>query len=292
LGTLWPAPAPGAGLDISGDLSALSSPKFDLGSHEVAWSYCPLVSKAYHPDAEAKGGAGLRPFCPEQSNAEQAWQKEWFGAHVVPGAPRRPLPLMLPCTHLPPSNYRWPERHPPLPAPATPAVPYANLRLGSLEDLVKFNPATPKNLYHFDAAKYDLDALGELRLAEQVIPFANKVRLMLDVGAGGGSLGLLAKRKYDVQTLSTVFADWPYCEYITERGQPCIVSHTHTHRLPFALAERSIIGAVRQLSLLRAAQTLFSCVCVLANVCLLFFPTPSLPARRRDGSHAVCQVQL
>ena len=28
----------------------------------------------YHPDADAKGGAGLRPFCPEQSNAEQPWQ--------------------------------------------------------------------------------------------------------------------------------------------------------------------------------------------------------------------------
>ncbi len=41
---------------------------------------------------------------------------------------------------------------------------------------------------------------------------------MLDVGAGGASLDLLLKRLYDVQTVSTVFADWPYCEYITERG--------------------------------------------------------------------------
>lgn len=56
---------------------------------------------------------------------------------------------------------------------------------------------------------------------------------MLDVGAGGGSLGLLAKRKYDVQTLSTVFADWPYCEYITERGQPCILVDT-MEAMPFA----------------------------------------------------------
>jgi len=46
---------------------------------------------------------------------------------------------------------------------------------------------------------------------------------MLDVGAGGASLGLLLKRLYDVQTVSTVFADWPYCEYITERGGLCML---------------------------------------------------------------------
>jgi len=107
---------------------------------------------------------------------------------------------------------------PELPTPHTPAVPYHNLRVSKLEDLLVFNKHTPKNLYHFDAEKYDLDALEELSLGEQYIPFANKVRLMLDVGAGGGSLAILAKRKYDVQTLSTVFADWPYCEYITVRS--------------------------------------------------------------------------
>jgi len=224
LGTLWPAPAPGPALQIKDDLSEDSS--FDLSAHEQTWRYCPLVNKAYHPE-------GVRPFCPTESTAEQNWQKEWFGAHVVPGAPRRPLPLMLPCTHLPPEGYTWPDKHPQLPAPSTPAVPYANLRVKDLQDLVRFNPATPKNLYHFDAAKYDQDALSELTLAERVIPFARKVRLMLDIGAGGGSLGLLAKRKYDVQTLSTVFADWPYCEYITERGQPCILVDT-MESMPFA----------------------------------------------------------
>ncbi len=40
---------------------------------------------------------------------------------------------------------------------------------------------------------------------------------------GGASLGLLLKRLYDVQTVSTVFADWPYCEYITERGGLCML---------------------------------------------------------------------
>lgn len=80
-----------------------------------------------------------------------------------------------------------------------------------------------QNLYHFDAPVYDLDALDEVELGERYIPFGNKIRLMLDVGAGGGSLGLMLREKYDVQTLSTVFADWPYCEYITERGGLCIL---------------------------------------------------------------------
>ncbi len=46
---------------------------------------------------------------------------------------------------------------------------------------------------------------------------------MLDVGTGAASLGLLLKRLYGVQTVSTVFAYWPYCEYITERGGLCML---------------------------------------------------------------------
>jgi tRNA1(Val) A37 N6-methylase TrmN6 len=49
-----------------------------------------------------------------------------------------------------------------------------------------------------------------MKLGAKYIPFGPKVRLMLDIGAGGGSLGLLLKRKYDVQVLSTIFPDWPY----------------------------------------------------------------------------------
>ncbi len=56
---------------------------------------------------------------------------------------------------------------------------------------------------------------------------------MLDVGSGGASLGMLAKRRYDVQVVSTVFADWPYCEYITERGQICMYVDA-MEAMPFA----------------------------------------------------------
>jgi precorrin-6B methylase 2 len=32
---------------------------------------------------------------------------------------------------------------------------------------------------------------------------------MLDIGAGGGSLGVLMKRAYDITTVASAFADWP-----------------------------------------------------------------------------------
>lgn len=105
--------------------------------------------------------------------------------------------------------------------------------MNDFQGLIDFNRGTPKNLYHFDAPKYDLDALDELKFAANVIPFAKRVRLMLDVGAGGGSLSLLLKRKYDVQSINTAFPDWPYCEYITERGSHCILIDV-MESLPFS----------------------------------------------------------
>lgn len=212
LGKLYPAPTPSDALHVKDDLS--DNPNFDLSSHEFEWSACPLEEDEYHHS--------LWPFCPETATSEQTWQMGWFGQHVVSGAPVRPFPSYIGCTHLPPMGYKWPAKAVDFPA-TSPAVHLPNLRIRALEDLTEFNRATPKNLYHFDAPNYDLDALDELELAERVIPFASKIRLMLDVGAGGGSLGLLIKKKYDVQTLSTVFADWPYCEYITERGGNCIL---------------------------------------------------------------------
>ena len=170
-------------------------------------------------------------FCPQTPNAEQRYQMSWFGTHVVPGV-KRPFPKYLNCVHLPPRGYVWPEKHPQLPAVAD-AVHWPNFRVSSHKELVVFNEATPKNLYHFVAPQYDKDALGELGWAAKHIPFGPKIRNMLDVGAGGGSLGLLLHRKYDVQVLSTVFADWPYCEYITERGGLCMLVDV-MEPMPFA----------------------------------------------------------
>ena len=149
----------------------------------------------------------------------------------VPGL-KRPFPKYQNCVHLPPKDYVWPNKFPTLPALGD-GVHWPNFRVNSHKELVVFNEATPKNIYHFEAPVYDIDALGEISWAAKYIPFGPKIRNMLDVGAGGGSLGLLLKRKYDVQTLSTVFADWPYCEYITERGGLCMLVDV-MEPMPFA----------------------------------------------------------
>ena len=223
LGKIWHAPAAASSLDIAGDLSLNSS--FSTAEHEHVWQYCsiggpsdPIISSAI-------------PFCDQTPNVEQRYQMSWFGTHVVPGL-KRPFPKYLDCVHLPPAGYTWPTKYPRLPATEA-AVHWPNFRVASHQELVVFNEATPKNLYHFDAPKYDKDALGELSWAAKYIPFGPKIRNMLDVGAGGGSLGLLMKRKYDIQVLSTVFADWPYCEYITERGGLCMLVDV-MEPMPFA----------------------------------------------------------
>lgn len=58
---------------------------------------------------------------------------------------------------------------------------------------------------HFNAPVYDLDGLDEAKFAAPFIPFGTKVRNVLDIGAGGGSLGLVLKQKYDLLTMSIIF---------------------------------------------------------------------------------------
>ena len=176
------------------------------------WDYCAATAPL--------------PWCEESAISEQYYQLTFFDR---PGAgkrvtPREGRPKHTDCIQLPPVGYRWPNKSAPLPCPATsPAscIHLPNLRVSHVENLTVFNPATPKNLYHFLPAYVDREQELLLRLAAQYIPFGAKVRLVLDIGAGGGSLGLLLHRKYGVQTLSTAFADWPYCEYIGERGGLC-----------------------------------------------------------------------
>lgn len=99
--------------------------------------------------------------------------------------------------------------------------------------MLKFNPNYPSNIYHFDNEIYDAKARKEIAFAETVIPFRSKVQLFLDVGAGGGSIGYLLKQQYGIQSLSTVRPEWPYCEYMAERGNLCMISDS-SKVLPFA----------------------------------------------------------
>ena len=223
LSSLWHPSAALSAIEIKQDLSLNLS--FPLSEHERDWTYCSIGGG---DDAVIRSAI---PYCEQTPNVEQKYQMSWFGTHVVPGL-QRPFPKYLSCVHLPPAGYRWPDKYPQLPA-VTDGVHWPNLRVGSHKELVVFNLATPKNLYHFNAPQYDIDALGELSWAARYIPFGPKIRNMLDVGAGGGSLGLLLHRKYDVQVLATVFADWPYCEYITERGGLCMLVDV-MEPMPFA----------------------------------------------------------
>jgi len=218
---------------------------FDLQAHEVTWEYCPSGLKLkVHRSTHADGLA----LCPETAKNEWFWQLSWFertdARNKTGGKISRHASIRTPqCAQLPPRGYVFPQKYPPLPMLPSPGQPMAktaggkvdatgvshgeflwqNLRMTKITDMLDFNSATPKNLYHFDAPNYDRQQHHFLQEVAHVIPFEQKVRLMLDVGAGGASLGLLLKRLYDVQSISTVFADWPYCEYITERGGLCVL---------------------------------------------------------------------
>jgi hypothetical protein len=211
---------------LSSDDLALQGSRFDLASHEFEWK-C---------DEELVKPKGNMTFCPETATSEQYFQLTFFdrpgaGSKV---AVRKGRPVSPTCVQLPPRDYVWPTKHAQIPVTkGTDGVNWPNLRVATLKDLLVFNRGTPKNLYHFNASFYDYEQEAIVSHAAKYIPFDQKVRIMMDIGSGGGSLGLVLKRRYDVQVVSTVFADWPYCEYITERGNLCMYLDA-MEAMPFA----------------------------------------------------------
>jgi len=191
--------------------------KFDFSEHETTWQCSASAARSKNETLK---------WCPETATNEQYYQLQFFdrpGAGSKSLAVRRPKPAFPKCVQLPPEDYRFPKKVQTMPlAVGQQAVHWPNLRVKKLEDLLVFNEGTPKNLYHFNASFYDYEQEAILDRSAEFIPWGHKVRTMLDVGSGGASLGMLAKRRYDVQVVSTVFADWPYCEYISERGQICM----------------------------------------------------------------------
>ncbi len=194
-----------------------------LSSHEISWNYCPIRFS----DSSLKG----IDFCSDSPTVEQKFQFSFYGRHVVRG--ERNFPKFLDCAHLPPFDYKFPSKMTEIPAPQNSSVHWPNLRVKKLDDLIIFNSASPKNLFHFDAPSYDRDALKDINFASNFIPFKSKIRLALDIGAGGGSIGLLLKRRFDIQTLSIIFPDWIYCEYLGERGGLCVLVDV-MEPMPFA----------------------------------------------------------
>ncbi|CAM4924803.1 unnamed protein product [Rotaria socialis] len=138
------------------------------------------------------------------------------------------------CVLLPPKNYQWLSKFVNFPVlPNQLAVPWSNLGLDSWKDLIQFNRRYPKNMIHFNASYYDIFHEGKINVAAKYIPFGKKIRSMLEIGAGGGSVSFILKKRYDVTVLNTALPDFPYCEYITERGGLCAFLDGETV-LPFA----------------------------------------------------------
>ena len=171
------------------DLSLSSFASSSIASlHSPTWQYCDFTTPS--PSSPLP-----HSLCDRHPQVEQSWQISWYGGQVaVGGGTIREHPQRVKCSYLPPYNYQWPPKSTELPA-SKHAVNWANLGLSTFDDLIMFNRATPKNHYHFDAPKYDLDGLDEVSIAAQHIPFGIKVRNLLDIGAGGGSLGLVFKEE-------------------------------------------------------------------------------------------------
>ena len=220
----------------------ISENVYNVDSHTITWQHCLVPAEHLTTFTYAELGnltnqpvTFLTDHCPVKPTVEQVWQIGWYGGQVAVGVSERNFPLPQKCVHLPPDGYVWPKKYTDLPAADQSFLNWPNLRVDKYEDLIIFNQATPKNLYHFNAPQYDLDGLSELSLGATYIPFNNKIRNFLDIGAGGGSLGLLLKRKYGVEAMSIIFPDWPYCEYITERGGLCVLVDV-MEAMPFARA--------------------------------------------------------
>ena len=168
-------------------------------------------------------------YCPFSPRIEQLHQLQFFSA-----GKRFRSPDFFTCAILPPKNYQWPSKQIKYPSPAgESAIFWSNLGLKAFNEVSIFNQPYPKNIYHFDAPLYDRQQEGSVTLAAQYIPFGQKIRTMLDIGAGGGSLAVSLNKRYDVTVISTIRPEFPYCEYITERGGLCILLDS-TRPMPFA----------------------------------------------------------
>ena len=222
----------------------ISDNEYNIEAHTITWEHC--LTAAEHVQSfsyEELTNLTIAPdfasfpseHCPTTPTVEQSWQIGWYGGQVAVNVKERNFPLPQKCVQLPPAGYHWPKKYTDLPAADQSFLHWPNLRVDKYEELIVFNEGTPKNLYHFNAPQYDLDGLDELSLGARYIPFAKKIRNFLDIGAGGGSLGLLLKRKYGVEAMSIIFPDWPYCEYITERGGLCVLVDV-MEAMPFARA--------------------------------------------------------
>ena len=203
------------------------TPTYDWHSLEHSWSYC-------NTEPIPIPHLGSYKLCDTGDFRHEQWyHKQHF---VVPTTPNTPIekPRAPQCVWPPPTDFVFPAKHLSLPAIVNSSwVRWSNHYVMNDYNLSMFNYGYGKNLYHFNAPHYDNEQLTKLDRIAAYIPLGSKVRNCLDVGAGGGSLSLLLHRRYNIVTLNLVYAELPYCEYITERGGLC--AHiTAFWSMPFA----------------------------------------------------------
>jgi hypothetical protein len=145
-------------------------------------------------------------------------------------------PRFLKCAIPPPVDFVFP------PKAQLPPVHFPNLYTPSFDALLSYNGAQSKNHYHLNSEVYDAIQRDIIAFGEKYIPLQSKVRLVLDLGSAGGSFGLMMNAMYNTQSLSVAYPDWPYCEYITERGGLCM-NLDAKRPLPFAKHSFDLIHA-------------------------------------------------
>lgn len=207
----------------SGDLSANINSIRDYEDDSYDWDVCQ--SKKLIKTVARENSSTSEPYyepveyCSFSPRIEQRFQFGFYGGkHLIK------WPDFFQCALLPPPNYQWPNKHLQFPLPAgESAIVWSNLGLKSYSDVVIFNERFPHNVVHFNTPYYDLFHEQSASLAGKYIPFGKKIRTMLDIGSGAGSLGFALTKRYDVSVLNTVRPEFPYCEFITERGGLCML---------------------------------------------------------------------
>lgn len=218
----------------AGDLSVNINSIKDYQDEVYEWDICQSKTKLNKTIIEGNN-SHTEPFhepveyCSFSPRIEQSFQLEFYGGTNI-----IKWPQFFHCAILPPLNYRWPSKHTKFPVSAgESAIFWPNLGLKAYNDVISFNQRYPQNAVHFNTPYYDLFHETKVNLAAKYIPFGKKIRTMLDIGGGAGSLGFALTKRYDVLVLNTIRPEFPYCEFITERGGLCLLLDSN-RPMPFA----------------------------------------------------------
>ena len=218
----------------NGDVSANLYSTKNYREEGYEWDVCESKRKGMTVTM-SRNISGIEPFyqpieyCPFSPRIEQYYQLRFYRG---PNSPQ--WPGFFSCAILPPKNYQWPPKYTKYPTPrGESAISWSNLGLNASTDVLTFNRMFPKNVIHFDTPYYDIQQEEAVNVAARYIPFGPKIRTMLEIGGGTGSLSISLNKRYDVLVINLVRPEFPYCEFITERGGLCMLLDSF-RAMPFA----------------------------------------------------------